>query len=63
MLCLAPAPGTPTALPADEVNPNLAPTAGPQCPVCGSGNTYTETDGNMTTWIVCQNPGCGARSC
>ncbi|GAA2653950.1 hypothetical protein GCM10009864_18700 [Streptomyces lunalinharesii] len=46
-----------------EADPLLIPASGPLCPVCQSDMTYTETDENMVTWIVCQAPGCGARSC
>lgn len=63
MPCLALAPRTdspPEAAPADEISPELKPTNSASCPVCGSSNTYNETDANMVTWIVCMS--CGSRS-
>lgn len=61
MMCLESRPDTRTETPVDDTSPDLTPTCGPQCPVCGSGNTYTQTDDNMTTWTICLS--CGARSC
>lgn len=40
----------------DQLNRDLTPSMGAQCPMCGSSNTYTTGDG----WLVCMN--CGARS-
>jgi hypothetical protein len=65
VLCLVscPVPHIETLIeaPTEEITPDLAPTSGPACPVCGSTNTYTKTDERMVTWIVCM--ACGANSC
>jgi ribosomal protein L40E len=59
MPCLAPSHGTPTAIPVEEVDPDLTPWNATVCRVCGSPNTYNETDANGQTWVICIN--CGAR--